>query len=708
MESLLAEELRALGAEGVRETRAGAAFSGDLATAYRVCLWSRLASRVLLPLLEFAAPSPDALYQGARALSWGEHLGPEQTFAIDAAVSASAITHSHFAALKVKDALVDRLRATCGRRPSVDVAEPQLRFNLYLHRDRATLSLDLSGDSLHRRGYRARGVEAPLKENLAAAVLLRAGWPALAAEGAPLVDPLCGSGTLPIEAALMAGAIAPGLLRPRFGFTAWRGHDPSAWDALAAEARERRAAGLTRLPPIHGCDRDAAAIAAARRNLAQAGLAGRVTFEVRALADCAPSAAAPGLVAANPPYGERLGSADTLTPLYAELGNTLKRCYPGWRAAVLTANPELGKQLGLRARRLHTLYNGALACKLLHFEIAPQWYAREPATPGSTARALPLPEPFVNRLRKNWRHWRRWAARAQVHAYRVYDADVREYNLAIDVYEGAARWVHVQEYQAPASVDARAAERRLEQALAAVPEVLETSRENVFLKVRRRQKGGRQYPRLAEGGRLYEIREGPCRLLVNFTDYLDTGLFLDHRPTRALLGRLARGRRFLNLFGYTGSASVYAALGGARSTTTVDLSRTYLDWAQRNFRLNGLTPGAHELVQADVLEWLERDAERRYGVIFLDPPTFSRSKRMTGDLDVQRDHVRLIHAGARLLEPDGTLVFSTNFRGFALDRAALARLRIEDITRATIPPDFARDPQVHACFRIGRGQPRHE
>jgi 23S rRNA (guanine2445-N2)-methyltransferase / 23S rRNA (guanine2069-N7)-methyltransferase len=698
MESLLAEELRDLRAGDVRETRAGVAFSGTLPAIYRACLWSRLASRILLPLREFPAPSPEALYRGACDVPWEEHLGPDDTFAVHASVSGSAITHSHYAALKVKDALADRLRAAFGRRPSVDVDTPDLRINLHLQRDHATLSLDLSGESLHRRGYRARCVEAPLKENLAAAILLRAGWPALAREGAPLVDPMCGSGTLALEAALMAADIAPGLRRARFGFHGWRRHDAAAWAALVDEARERRRAGLARLPAIHGYDGDPRAVDAARRNAARAGLAGRIALEVRALADCRPIPGGPGLVVANPPYGERLGTAATLAPLYAELGEALRRCYPGWRAAVLTANAELGHRIGLRARRLHTLYNGALACRLLHFEVAPPWHA--PAA--GRAPAPRLPEPFVNRLRKNWRHRRRWAAREGIHAFRVYDADVREYNFAIDVYEGAARWVHAHEYRAPAGVDARAAARRREQALAAMALVLDTAPEHVFLKVRQRQKGRQQYEKLADTGRLHEIREGPCRFLVNFTDYLDTGLFLDHRLTRALIGRLARGRRFLNLFGYTGTATVHAALGGAPASTTVDLSRTYLDWARRNFALNGLAPPAHVLVQADVREWLERNSRERYGLVFLDPPTFSRSKRMSGTLDVQRDHVALIWAAARLLEPDGLLVFSTNFRQFRLEREALAGLLIEDITRNTLPPDFARTPSVHACFLVRR------
>jgi len=704
IEPLLADELRTLSGNAVRETRAGASFEGPLTTGYRVCLWSRLASRVLLPLANFPAPSPDALYQGALAIPWSEHLGPDHTLAVDAAVSQSTITHSHFAALRIKDAIVDQLRRPDGHRPSIDTQQPDIRINLYLHRDQATVSLDLSGDSLHRRGYRAHGVEAPLKENLAAAILLRAGWPTLAAEGAPLVDLLCGSGTLPIEAALIAADIAPGLQRSRFGFTRWRGHDSAAWNTLVGESQERRRNGLNRVPPIRGYDHDPRAIDAARKNLARADLGDCVAFEQRALSDCVPETSSPGLVVANPPYGERLGETVDLVALYKELGDALKRCYPGWRAAVFTGNSELGKELGIRARRMHTLYNGAIECKLLHFDIDPEWYMRARRPISSPADLGSGAEMFANRLRKNLRHLGRWAARQDIHAYRLYDADMHEYNMAIDVYEGERRWVHVQEYKAPASVDERSAARRLKHALAVIPLVLEVPAEQVYCKVRERQKDRGQYDKLADSGEFHQVREGPCRFLVNFTDYLDTGLFLDHRPTRLMIGQLARGQRFLNLFGYTATATVHAALGGASATTTVDMSRTYLDWAERNFSLNGLDATRHQLLRADVVRWLDEPCTDRFGLIFLDPPTFSRSKRMEGALDTQRDHVTLIRKTVELLAPDGVLIFSTNYQRFKLDREALADLNVEDITRRTIPKDFERNPKIHQCFQITRAK----
>jgi 23S rRNA (guanine2445-N2)-methyltransferase / 23S rRNA (guanine2069-N7)-methyltransferase len=716
IEPLLADELAALGASAIQITRAGAAFEGTLEIGYRACLWSRVASRILLTLTQFPAASPEALYAGIREIRWDEHLSPEGTLAVDFTTAQSQITHSHFGALKVKDAIVDQFRENYGIRPSVRIERPDLRVNVYLYKNRARISLDLAGDSLHRRGYREEGLQAPLKENLAAAILLYAGWPTLAADGAPLLDLMCGSGTLPIEAALMAADIAPGLLRPYFGFSGWRGHDASLWERLLAEARARKQ--LDRLPPVVGYDSDRRAVKAAFANVERVGLRGAVHIERRELAGARPVGQRPGLVVVNPPYGERMGDTVTLPRLYGELGEVLRRHFGDWRAAVFTGNPDLIHRLRLRAESTRTLYNGKLTCELSNFEIPP---AQTPINPTVTPRidkAITPPaqtqaaddvhvEMFANRLRKNLKTLGRWARREGIDCYRLYDADLPEYALAIDLYPGEKLWVHVQEYQAPASIDPGRAELRLNAALAVIPEVLEIPPEQVFFKVRRRQKGDAQYQKLDAVARFYPVREGRCRFLVNFTDYLDTGLFLDHRPTRAMILELAQGKRFLNLFGYTGTASVCAALGGATDTTTVDMSNTYLDWTRRNLELNGITGYPHRLIRADCLEWLDDEARQAglngtYDLIFLDPPTFSNSKRMEETFDVQRDHLDLLRKTARLLRPDGLLIFSTNRRRFRLDRAALTHLSVEDISAATIPQDFARHRDIHHCWKIRR------
>ncbi len=720
LEPLLADELRDLGLSNVSPTRAGVAFQGTLTEAYRVCLWSRVANRVLLPLATFSAPDPEALYEGVQTISWDAHLSPEGTLAVDFSSLHSSIQHTHFGALKVKDAIVDQFRTRYQTRPSVLLLQPDVQIHVHVQHDQATVYIDLSGDSLHKRGYREVGVVASLKENLAAAMLLRAGWPTIAKAGGTFLDPLCGSGTLPIEAALIAADRAPGLLRSYFGFLRWHQHDATVWKTLLEEAQERYQMGLTKLPAILGYDADPKAVKIALQNVKQAGFAGKIHILHCSLSQCQCDAVS-GLVVTNPPYGERLGNVEEIKHLYGLLGDTLKSHFQGWQAAILTGNIELGKQLGLRANKIYSLYNGALECKLLRFDSLHESKAQLCPSPGkatlwtpgerggeerggerkeSSKATLQNPESaqmFANRLKKNWKEMTKWARRENIHCFRLYDADLPEYAMAIDVYE---KWVHVQEYAPPKTVAEEKAKSRLQDALVVIAEVLQVSPSQVFLKVRKPQKGTKQYEKQNMTGQFYEIHEGPATFFVNFRDYLDTGLFLDHRLTRQLIQSLASGRRFLNLFGYTGTATAYAAYGGAKRTTTVDLSNTYLAWAQRNLARNGFAGAAHELIQADCLSWLEQE-RRQYDLIFLDPPTFSNSKRMEGTLDIQRDQVSLIRATVARLAPHGILLFSTNYQRFKMEVEALPDLSLEDLTSLTLPKDFARSPKIHQCWKMG-------
>jgi 23S rRNA (guanine2445-N2)-methyltransferase / 23S rRNA (guanine2069-N7)-methyltransferase len=724
---LAADELAAFGIAETKVQRGGVACSASLEQAYRACLWSRVANRVLLAVAEFAAPTPEALYDGVRTVEWSEHLAADGTLAVECTSTRSVITHTQFAALKVKDAVVDQFRERTGVRPNVDVATPDVRINLHLDRDVASLAIDLSGESLHRRGYRGAQGAAPLKENLAAAVLLRAGWPKLVATtpGAlGFVDPLCGSGSLAIEAALIAGDVAPGMLRNYFGFLRWHGHDEALWQRLLGEATERRRAAAPSLERValRAYDRDAGAVRATLDNAARAGFARVLHAECRELADLPPPPAPVGLLAANPPYGQRLGDGDDLTALYALLGEKLRELFVGWQAAVLTGNPPLGRELRIKAKRTHVMFNGPIECRLLRFDIDAKHFEIKrapgamPVFDAEAARARPGAAMFANRLRKTLGSLGAWARKEGIACYRVYDADMPEYAFSIDVYASALgadaqRAAYVQEYAPPATIAADKARARREEAFSAIPEVLGLPPGRVFVRTRRKQKRGAQYEKLAERGEFELVYEGGLSFEVNFTDYLDTGLFLDHRPTRARLRELAAGKTFLNLFAYTATASVFAAAGGAKATTSVDLSRTYLDWARRNLDRNGFRDERqHRLLQADVLTWLEEPAAERYDLIFLDPPTVSRSKRMAGDLDLQRDHVALIKATLLRLAPGGLLIFSNNFRKFRLDAAGLTDLDVVDVTPATIPKDFARSPRIHQCFeiRVRRDVARHK
>ena len=716
---LLTRELQSCGAAQVRERALGVAFSGPLECAYRACLWSRIANRIYLEVAQFEAHDAQQLYEAVRAVDWTAHFAPGATLACDFSGRHPAITHTHFGALKLKDGIVDALRAATGARPDVAPERPDVRVHAHAHGTHVTVSIDLSGESLHRRGYRRAAGEAPLKENVAAGVLLRAGWQELIAgaalSGAQLLDPLCGSGTFCIEAALIATDRAPGLTRDYFGFLGWRGHDPQLWQRLRAEAAARAGSGEGTRLVIRGSDRDTAVISEARDNTVRAGVAQLVRLETGQLADAAPPSGAdadvPGLLCTNPPYGIRLEDRDRARAVHRELGRVLRERFQGWNAAVLTGAPELGRELGLRAWRTHTVWNGGIECRLLRIKVDAD-SVREPGALGrgvahlkDTAGA----QMFANRLAKNLHRLRRWARREDVSCYRLYDADMPEYAFAIDHYqliEPGEAWLFVQEYAAPSEIEPEAVHRRRGEVLASLPEAAGVPAARIALRTRRRSRGGEQYQKVDQQGHFHLIQEGGLTFRVNFADYLDTGLFLDHRLTRARLRAAASGKRFLNLFAYTGTATVYAAAGGALATTSVDLSNTYLDWAQRNLVLNGLAAPAHIFVQADCREWLgdAAAAGARYDLVFLDPPTFSNSSRMEGVLDIERDHAALIDGCVRLLADGGLLVFSTNAQRFRLDPSLAERHDIRDISAATLPLDFARNPRIHRCYEVRRLQ----
>jgi 23S rRNA (guanine2445-N2)-methyltransferase / 23S rRNA (guanine2069-N7)-methyltransferase len=718
IEPLLVAELTALGAPEAKEARGGVACRATLETAYRVCLWSRLASRVLLPLKTFELGDAQAIYDAAQTIEWPDLFATRSRFAIEVAGRTPGVANTHFAGLKLKDAIVDGFRAAGHDRPSVDTDDPDIRLHLHLDREQGSLSLDLAGESLHRRGYRARGVEAPLKENLAAAILVRAGWPELAAGGAPLLDPMCGSGTLLIEGAWMAADVAPGILRARWGFEAWLDHKPTVWSRLRDEAEQRRRDGLARLEArFFGRDLEPRAISAARANAERAGVSGALVLETGDAIAVRPPTATPGLIVTNPPYGERLASEAELVKLYSLLGVSLAQHFGGWQFGFFTARDDLAPRLGLRAEKISSLYNGAIPCKLLKFSIP-----GAKAKGGVTASApADVAEDFANRLRKNLRHLGKWAKRGGIKAWRVYDADLPEYAVAVDLYdtEDGERHAHIQEYAAPKTIDPARAEKRLRGALAGIQSVLELPPARLHYKLRQSQKGASQYQRQSQTEQLHVIDEHECRLYVNFDDYLDTGVFLDHRPMRLRIQREAYAKRFLNLFCYTGAASVHAAHGGAASTLSLDMSNTYLEWAQRNLQLNGHhaqqferppPPGVklprHALVRADCIAWLEAQGRLpsppTFDLIFLDPPTFSNSKKMEGTLDIQRDHGRMIRDTMLLLAPGGTLYFSTNRRSFKLDALIESQFDAQDITAQTLDEDFKRPPPAHRCWVIRR------
>ena len=713
LESLLLQELQQLEVENPKETIGGVYFSGPLITAYRCCLWSRLANRILLVLSVADCRNLDDYYQAINAIDWQQHFDLDNTFAIDFSGGMREIKHSHFGALKAKDAIADYFTDRHGRRPNIDAKRPDVLVNVRINKGKVTVAIDLSGESLHKRGYRESGGLAPLKENLAAAIAMRADWPGVAARGGALYDPMCGSGTLLIEAALMSANIAPGLLRLYWGFDNWKGHDKKQWQAVYQEAEAIKDSALQKQwPEIRGYDASPKAVDIANRNIENAGLAGKVRVLRKELAKFVKpthSTVDYGLVLTNPPYGERLGEVDSLVHLYRHLGQKLKQQFVGWKAGVFTGNPDLGKQMGLRSSKQYQFYNGPIASKLLMFSVEDKFFVEGKPAPAPTGSDVipdinvdtsqPLTagaEMFANRLKKNRKQLAKWKKQNDINCYRLYDADMPEYAVAVDDYNGQ---IHVAEYAAPASVKPEAAAQRLRDVMAAIPAALDVDPKQVVLKQRQRQKGTSQYQRHGSEQVFQEVQEGQAKLLVNLSDYLDTGLFLDHRVVRLAVAERAKGQRFLNLFCYTATASVHAALGGATFTDSVDLSSTYLDWAKKNFALNGLSEVNHRTHRADVREWLKA-CENTYDLILLDPPTFSNSKKMDGTLDIQRDQLELIDDVMKLLAKDGVLIFSNNHRKFKLDDAVSETYQVEDKTRWSLDKDFQRSAKIHQCWFI--------
>ena len=707
LEALLAEELSSIGAESIKQTIGGVYFKGDLSVGYRACLWSRIANRILLPLNTFTATNAEELYDGVSTIKWSHHFTPEDSFLVDCVISNSTLSHTQFCAQKTKDAIVDQFTLEQQRRPSVDTVQPDIRINCFIKNDKVTISLDLSGDSLHRRGYRLEGAKAPLKENLAAAILMRSKWDTIAANGASFIDPMCGSGTFPIEAAMIAADIAPGLLRERFGFQAWLEYDNNLWQRLIDTAQERKTRGLLKAPLIFGFDAEDRALESARSNAQRAGLSDYILFDKTDIQylSC-PQQAKTGLIVSNPPYGERLGSEQDLLPLYQGIGETLMSDFQHWHAAMLVTDTNLGKAIGIRADKIYKFFNGPLECKLLHFIIEQKWFMHQnlpdkiTPTPPNRDSLSSGAQMFANRLKKNLKQLSRWAKQQNVSCYRLYDADMPEYALAIDVYQGEKVWVHVQEYAAPSTIAPDKAKQRLEEALSAIPFVLDVEAGDIFLKTRQKQRGTNQYTQHSNQQQLFEVEENGLRFMVNFSDYLDTGLFLDHRKTREMIRAMARGKQFLNLFAYTGTASVYAASGGAKSTTSIDMSRTYLEWSKNNFKANNIPLQNHEFIQEDCLAWLKKPVKQKFDLIFLDPPTFSNSRRMKDSFDIQRDHEWLIERTMQFLKRGGTLIFSNDFRRFKMSPKTLKKYQVTDISASTLPRDYQRNTKIHNCWTI--------
>ena len=732
LEAVIARELDALGYEAAVAETGRTLFRGDYLAICRANLWLRSAGRVLLRLGEFEATDFGQLYDQTYALPWEEWIPPDGAFPVNGRSRKSQLSSVPACQKIVKKAVVDKLRAAHAVE-ILDETGPTFTLEVTMLKDRATLTLDTSGSGLHRRGYRRLVGEAPLRETLAAALLLLSYWK----PDRPLVDPFCGTGTIPIEAALIGRNIAPGLNR-QFAAEAWPALSAGLWSEARQEARDLIRPNVGER--IIGTDIDPDALKMARYHVQQAGVADDIHFQQRPFAELS-STREYGCLITNPPYAQRMGHEREVQDLYASIPEVFRRLAT-WSFYVLTAGADFEQILGQPADRRRKLYNSRIECTYYQFfgpkppptgdaRVSRAVQAEQPRVAGAedaepppeagefeaprkktgarpddqrrqafgglSQKALDQADLFRSRLVKRARHLRRWPTRQGITCYRLYDRDIPEVPLVVDRYEDC---LHVAEYERPHNHTLAEHADWLDLMRRTAANTLDVELKNTFLKHRRRQRGESQYERFGDVSRTCLAFEGGLKFEVNLSDYLDTGLFLDHRITRAMVREAASGKRFLNLFGYTGSFTVYAAAGGAVETTTVDLSNTYLDWARRNMTLNRLTGDEHLLVRDDAMNFLSSQPGRpAYDLAVVDPPTFSNSKMTDGVFDVQRDHVELLRRLLELITPGGLVFFSTNFRRFKLSEEQLPGVTIRETSRQTVPPDF-RNKRIHRTWKM--------
>ncbi len=700
IEVLLADEIKNLGGEQVVQKPEGVYFSGSIELGYKISLWTRLATRVMLKLGEGEALNKEQLFKAASSINWLEHFTSETTFAIDFVGYSEEIRNSQFGGLTIKDAIVDQFRDQGHERPNVDKKSPQISFQARLLRDQVFIYLDFSGRGLFQRGYREHSGAAPLKENLAAALIIRSGW--LADTSKPLVDPMCGSGTILIEAVAMATKQAPSIYRASWGFESWLKHDENLWQGQLNKAKDDSASALDNAQhsslKVFGVDIDPRVINTAQQNTRNANVQRFIEFKCQNTNDMKNAYGHSGTILFNPPYGERIGELPELVENFVLFGQKLKSQFIDWRVAILTSNVELLAMLKLSSFKRYKFKNGPLDCQFALYNVDQKQLAKDAVNPQSSFSEED--SDFANRLKKNTKTLKGWLKSNQIDCYRLYDADIPEYNVAIDIY---GEYLVIQEYAAPKTIDEQKAKKRLQEVLYWAPKVLHVPTDKVILKTRAKQTGKNQYQRVDKSKQSITVNEHGALFKINLWDYLDTGLFLDHRKTRQIVAKKSKNKSLLNLFAYTGSVSVQAALHGASAITTVDMSNTYLNWAQDNFALNKLNGHKYQFIQADCLDWLKKNTST-FDIIFIDPPTFSNSKRMEDSFDVERDHVALITDALKSLAEGGEIFFTNNKRNFKMDFDAMEVLGLQaqamsDVTR---DKDFSRNKHIHNSWSISR------
>ena len=760
LEALVKRELIALGYTPRVSQPGRVSFEGDWEAVCRSNLWLRTADRVLVEVQRFPAPDFEALFETIKAFDYSQFIPANAKFPVVGKTRLSKLTSLPALQRSTKKALVESL-LHFHKTTTLEESGELYKVEVALLNDEATITIDTTGDSLHKRGYRKLMGPAPIKQTLAAAMVDLTVWKPERA----FVDPFCGTGTIPIEAAMMGMKIAPGINRD-FSASGWHQISFDIWKQARDEARDSIDRDIKM--DILAADTDEESLSMARYHARLAGVELQIRFEQQPFESLEHDREY-GCLVTNPPYGERLQQQDALVPLYEQFPSVMQKL-PTWSLFVITSYERFEKVVEKRATRRRKLFNGRLECMYYQFlgprpprdffDLPPEAESTEMSSEGSqlpqaasvtevekreapvnvphglslaeqlgaTPRTESTTEPpsradleeaaepkpvfgglqdkdreqaqlFTNRLKKRARHLRRWPTRRGITCFRIYERDIPEIPLVVDRYEDA---VHITEYERPheRSLSRHSAWLQLMKTTAA--KTLGVPVQQVFLKKRQKRRQGDQYEKIGDQKKMRTVSEGELKFLVNLSDYVDTGLFLDHRVTRSMVRDQAEGKSVLNLFAYTGSFTVYAADGGATATMTVDLSKNYLSWAQENLKLNGLDGPQHRFVAGDSIEFLlkaVKDPKQRFDLVVVDPPTFSNSKRTEDDWDVQEQHVEMLDLVSQVLNPSGVVYFSTNFRKFKPRLAELSQFESIEISSKTVPEDF-RNRKIHRCWKM--------
>jgi 23S rRNA (guanine2445-N2)-methyltransferase / 23S rRNA (guanine2069-N7)-methyltransferase len=695
LELLLKDELIELGAQDVAEKLSGVVFYATPEVLMKSLLWSRLTNRILVLVNQLKVNDAEELYDAIYKTDWLEQVkGIPHTLAINFKGTNKALRNTQYSSQVVKDAICDRIRQASDTRPDIVKSQADLSVSVVLKQGQILVYQDISGRSLHLRGYRQTLTKAPLKENLAAAVLIRANWQELSQHNYNLIDPMCGSGTFLTEGYLMACDIAPGLTNPHYSIERWKHFDQDLWNSIILDAKNRMLAGIENFKgQIMGADHHKDSIKITKEHAFQLNAEDKIQCEYKDF-DNFNIPANNNLIVCNPPYGVRLKKNVDAT--WRQLGQWMATKALDSKAAIMTYAKNQGFLLGFRAKKSWKLMNGDLAITLIAFDIAGETKLN---TPDGQKHALPETAQMVaNRIKKNLNKLKKWIAKENINCYRVYDADIPEYAVAIDVYN---EHINIQEYKAPNSIPEKKTKKRLEDAVLGAQVALNIKNDKVHIKTRQKQSKNNQYQKKTADSDNIIVHEQQRKYIVNLEKYLDTGLFIDHRWIRNYIQQHSQGKSFLNLFSYTCSVTVAAALGGATKTTSVDSSKTYLAWAKDNYRLNRMDIYNHKLIRSDVLDYIA-ECDKKFDLIFIDPPTYSNSHSRDTDWDVQRDHKQLLLACKRLLNKEGEIIFSNNYRQFKLDETLNDYFSINDLTYKSISPDFQKSKMKRVCYQLNK------